>query len=468
MNTISVPVFVCHTSDLDPWVQELRRYRPRRNTQFRCEFWVDDQEITAGEVWRGRATTAIARAHGALLLVGERFMDSQPIQNEEWPLINERRRHGFPIVFVPIAGFDKEKLQALLCLQKLDDLIAVPPWDRPLPPSPHGVSVRVLDRIVVATLRAVSVKSEELYNTVKHSFSLEQRLGIGPTASTYLARDHNLNREVVIKCLTKIEKSDIFIQSAKRLGRIPAHSNIASTYAAHLNVDPYYCIQEFIQGQSLRRRLDGNPEGFPIDLTKKILASLCSAINHCHTLGERGLNIKPSNIILRNDDDVIFCPSSGDETVFMSKDGPDCLGPDMVYMPPEQRSLIRSVDKSKADQYRIGVLGYEMLLGPNKFASQQAYCACLPTSDTALGGSNTQVKWCPIETLRRDCPKFLSDVINRMVDLEPERRFDSVRHALREIERRDLMIEIARESYKRILNGGRAGQIEFLDISTVA
>jgi hypothetical protein len=466
--TISFPVFVCHTSDLDAWVDKLRRHSGGQNSQFRCDFWTDDREMTAGDVWKARVTQAIARAHGAVLLVGEHFMTSAALKETEWPLIDERRRlSGLPVVCVPIEGCDKEKLGELLRLKKLQDLIAGLPWEEPLPPTPEALSKAILDKTIKMIIheieQAVGVKSKELQKKLKkHSFDLERCLGIGPISSTYVAYDHHLGRKVFVKCLTKVENVTLFCDSIKQASQISTHPNIISTHSASLDRDPYYCVKEFVEGESLRRKLDGNVDhGLTIDLTQKILTSMCAAIHHFHALGKCGLNIKPSNIIIRYNDEVSFCPSSGDEEYCCSKDRQDSLGPDKVYVPPEQVSPVRHPDKSKADQYRLGVLAYEMLLGVKQFASQDAYHARLSAADPALRSSNSRVKWRPIETLRLDCPKYLSDPINRMIDIEPEERFPSVWNVIEQLTRKDLMVEIARESYKRIIKNGKAEEIRF-------
>jgi hypothetical protein len=48
-----------------------------------------------------------------------------------------------------------------------------------------------------------------------------------------------------------------------------------------------------------------------------------------------------------------------------------------------------------------------------------------------------------------------------MIEIDPGRRFKSMDEVCERISRRDLMVEIAGESYRRIMRGGRQKQVEF-------
>jgi hypothetical protein len=111
-------------------------------------------------------------------------------------------------------------------------------------------------------------------------------------------------------------------------------------------------------------------------------------------------------------------------------------------------------------QYRLGIVGYEMLVGCEEFAKlASTRLAILRPRISSLARSPRGTRprfdfpeWPPLETIRPgDCPKFLSDAIDRMIKPDPRDRFGTLAEAVKTIARRNLDVEVARDSFIRIL-----------------
>jgi hypothetical protein len=114
--------------------------------------------------------------------------------------------------------------------------------------------------------------------------------------------------------------------------------------------------------------------------------------------------------------------------------------------------VYRDVDRGRANQYRLGIIGYEMLVGSKEFR-RLALDRLAILERMQMQKEPTDVPpWTPIESVSLGiCPEFLSIAIARMIHPNPDKRFETFIEAVDAIAHRDLDVEIARESYRRII-----------------
>src|SRR5438477_12233269 len=134
-----------------------------------------------------------------------------------------------------------------------------------------------------------------LSTTLADRYRIERELGGGGMSRVFLAREHALNREVVIKVLSgdlagivSVERFSREIQLAASLQQ----ANIVPLLAAGDADGVPYFTMPYVQGESLRRRL---AEGSQISIGEciGIARDVARALSYAHARGVVHRDIKP-------------------------------------------------------------------------------------------------------------------------------------------------------------------------------
>jgi len=191
-------------------------------------------------------------------------------------------------------------------------------------------------------------------------------LGHGGMGVVYKGRQPFLDRLVAIKVIRPDLQTDPgfqerFIQEARTLAKL-RHPYIVTVFDARDAGGLYCLVMEYVEGVSLRQRLD---EGSIVERdTLDFVPQITEALQHAHEAGVVHRDIKPENVLVDSKGRVRLV-DFGLATLF----GPavPARGPDddrvvgtYSYMAPEQISIPREVDH-RADIYSTGVVFYEML-----------------------------------------------------------------------------------------------------------
>jgi hypothetical protein len=278
----------------------------------------------------------------------------------------------------------------------------------------------------------------------------------GPIARTDFMEDVQLRRTVVVKTLTEPAARASFLDEVRDLVRMSKHPNIVAIYGSWLHDEPPHYVREYVEGRSLRDWLDNHgPAGLSINFVHQVLASLGEAMAFATRAEVWDLGVKPERVLIQerrpwrrrglpSEYRVVICPGPGGSNYIQSwgTGGFEEFG--QLYDPPEyaQRKS-DAIDPEKVNQYRLGILGYELLIGSIAFRKE--------ARRQATEGSDS---WTPVKDLdtTRHCPNFLGEAIERMIKPEPGGRFDSFDEAVEAIAHRNLHVEVARDSFARILD----------------
>src|SRR6478752_8530478 len=130
-----------------------------------------------------------------------------------------------------------------------------------------------------------------------------------------------------------------------------------------------YIVMEFVPGPSIKSLLDKTP--LPPDEVAAIGAKIAFALHDIHRQHVIHLDLKPSNVILRNDDAVLidFGLSRHDQLpdlIQEEAEGPVGTG---AYVAPEQVLGDRSDPRS--DLFALGVILYFLATGERPFGEPQ-------------------------------------------------------------------------------------------------
>ena len=297
--------------------------------------------------------------------------------------------------------------------------------------------------------------------------------GTGLISRIDIALDVQLERRVVIKTLVEPAAREAFEREARELARVAKHPNIVSVYGAWLYDDPPHYVREYVEGHSLRDELfsDGRA-ALPIDFVHQVLAALGDAMVFSAQAGVLDLGIEPEKVLIQKKNprlnlglptsySIVLYPAAGGSEYIRDVLPGRLSERSRLYVPPEYfRNDRLWADVDRANQYRLGILGYEMLIGSESFREQARQRAAAAGETPA---------WLPIRELDQTCrcPSFLSDAIERMIRLEPADRFESLREAVDVIAHRDLNVEVARDSFIRIVNReGKDGKSFFYTFYT--
>ncbi|MBI3097053.1 MAG: serine/threonine protein kinase [Planctomycetes bacterium] len=274
-------------------------------------------------------------------------------------------------------------------------------------------------------------------------YRLEERIGQGAMGAVYRAHQVSLDRRVAIKVLLphfarKPEVVRLFLREARILAKL-VHPNIVMAYDSGAQGGIYYFAMEFVDGPTLAEIVQ---RGGAIEQRRaaRLFLEAARALEHAHFHRLVHRDIKPANLMLTGSGTLKLC-DLGFALVRTTLGEVDegALGTP-AYLSPEQARGEAAVD-IRSDLYALGASFYHILSGRPPFA----------------GGTAAEImaKHCaePLTPLRRarfDITPALSQVVDRLLEKDPSRRYASpalLVQAMQEIvqafERGDLAMRMA-------------------------
>jgi serine/threonine-protein kinase len=212
-------------------------------------------------------------------------------------------------------------------------------------------------------------------------------LGAGGMGEVYLAEDQRLGRKVALKILSRAlvgnhDRVRRFWQEARTVSALN-HPNILTVYDVGQVGDVHFIATEYVDGETLRQRLDTRQIGAAEALG--IAIQIARALSAAHAAGIVHRDLKPENVMLRRDGytkvldfglaklrDSSGMPASAPDTPteVLVETTPGVIMGTFKYMSPEQ-ARGRQVD-GRSDLFSLGVMLYEMLCGQVPFGGDTA------------------------------------------------------------------------------------------------
>ena len=227
----------------------------------------------------------------------------------------------------------------------------------------------------------MSTLRTELEQSLGNSYRVVRELGGGGMSRVFLAEELALGREVVIKVLAPElgvgVNADRFRQEMQLVARLQ-HAHIVPVLSSGTVGDLAYYVMPFINGESLRTRLD-REGALPIDVTARILRDVADALSFAHGRRVIHRDVKPGNVLLADGHALVtdfgVAKALGSSDAMPSASGGltsvgESLGTP-TYIAPEQAMADPNTD-DRADVYAFGVMAYEMLAGEPPFVSNNA------------------------------------------------------------------------------------------------
>jgi serine/threonine protein kinase len=207
-------------------------------------------------------------------------------------------------------------------------------------------------------------------------YRIEQRLGSGGMGVVYKAQDTRLGRSVAVKFLPAEYAHDRrALERFQREARTASALNHPYICTIH-DIDTYlgqpFFVMEFIQGQSLRQF---SRQRLPLDVVAQLGEQVAKALAVAHAAGIVHRDIKPDNIMVRDDGYVKVVdfglarplPTSIVRAAAELSDvtAPGTLVGTLRYMSPEQGRA--ETANSASDIFALGIILYELATGHHPF-----------------------------------------------------------------------------------------------------
>jgi eukaryotic-like serine/threonine-protein kinase len=280
-------------------------------------------------------------------------------------------------------------------------------------------------------------------------YEVKGMLGAGGMGAVCLARQKSLDRDVALKILPATFAANPeflarFTREALSAAQL-SHHNIVQVHDVGSDSDIHYISMEYVRGDNLGAmiRRDGK---LTLDDALGYVLQAARGLKYAHDRGIVHRDIKPDNLMVNEHGivkiaDMGLAKMRGDREEPSAKVGAQerthilrgaatditlnavAMGTP-AYMAPEQARDAASVDH-RADQYSLGCTIYYLVAGKAPYSGSTAYEIISKHQSEPLP---------PLETFVRNVPLALNEIIQRMLQKDPAKRYADMGGVVRDLE----------------------------------
>jgi tRNA A-37 threonylcarbamoyl transferase component Bud32 len=199
-----------------------------------------------------------------------------------------------------------------------------------------------------------------------------RRLAVGGSSSVFLAEHERSGQQRVLKIFRQVpdvvegsSTFDRFLREYELVAHLE-HRNIARIFDLGVADDHLFLAMEYFAGGDLRSRMR---EPLPWRTALGYLRQLAEALGALHTIGVLHRDVKPGNVLLREDGSLALIDFGLARQLGLDSDitGEGAIFGTPHYMSPEQGHG-QTLDE-RSDLYSLGVVLYEMLTGEKPYVA---------------------------------------------------------------------------------------------------
>ncbi len=253
-------------------------------------------------------------------------------------------------------------------------------------------------------------------------FQIIKILGRGGMGVVYKAHQKKLGRDVALKMVlagahASAEQLLRFTSEARAVAHLQ-HPNIVQIFEVgeHDGL-PFFCL-EYVEGESLDKQLASKP--LPADEAARTMETLCRAMQYAHDHGVLHRDLKPANVLFGSDgtpkvtdfglakrlEDVDDSSSTRTGTIMGTPS----------YMSPEQASGRVHELGPATDQYSLGAMLYEFMIGRPPFLAAKAFETIMQV---------IREEPIPPRQIQSRLPVDLETICLKALQKEPDKRYAS-------------------------------------------
>jgi eukaryotic-like serine/threonine-protein kinase len=236
-------------------------------------------------------------------------------------------------------------------------------------------------------------------------------LGSGGSGSVWLALDERSGLDVALKIIPREGKAAARAEREALAARRLRHDRCVRSYDVGHDGSHVYIAYEYVPGRTLREAL--RSDDLSDEEAVELAAQVLDALAHAHRAGIVHRDVKPSNILLEDTDELAarlldfgLAQFDGADTLTAVGDVPGTL----AYIAPER--LAGEDATPESDVWAVGVVLWEALSGRHPFWG-------VPLQEVALA---IEAGAPPLGTERRDLPRRLLAAVDGALARDPARR----------------------------------------------
>jgi len=295
-------------------------------------------------------------------------------------------------------------------------------------------------------------------------YEIRSQLGKGGMGEVYLAQDTMLDRKVALKILPPAlaadqDRMNRFVREAK-LASALNHPNIITIHEIGEIDGVHFIATEFIEGETLTAQLQR--DSLSLKSTLEISLQVASALDAAHRAGIVHRDIKPDNIMVREDGIVkvldfglvkLTATEASEvdreaETKIQIKTSFGIIMGTVAYMSPEQA---RGQDTDeRTDIWSFGCVLYQMLTHQQPFQGE----TMVDVWANIINGEPESIL-----AYRSDTPAELERIVARAVRKERDERYQSAKELFNDLQQLQTRLLVESEII-RSGSGERIAQIQ--------
>ena len=263
---------------------------------------------------------------------------------------------------------------------------------------------------------------------IKEGYEIVGELGAGGMATVYKAMQKSLGRFVAIKELKKnFHPDEQQVQRFEREARTSAsfqHENIVHIY--DFWTEPHFCIvMEYVDGADLANIIEKSGP-LPVDVGIMIALQVCSALSYAHSAGLVHRDIKPGNIMVKQNGKVKLMDFGIAHTrQLLPLTLPGTFLGTPAYMSPDQ--ILGQPLDARSDIFSFGIVLYEMFTGVKPFQDEEQDSVCAKILEGRFPGPRK---------INKNIPRGLQRVIKKCLRKKPHRRYGSMKELAKALGKR--------------------------------